>query len=274
MTGGGSVTTEKTRTFRATRDGEGVRESAPLALIGEEPLLIRIDDEPYLVVLRTPGEETAHAAGFCLGEGIVDRPADIERIGHDQHQDPNVVDVWLAAERREQVRELLGRRRFVSQTSCGICGKQLIEELYQFLAPSRSGFTVDVAGALACLAELSQRQQYYQSTRGSHASLIFDGQQKVISFAEDVGRHNSLDKAIGRAFLEGTLHRARIAVLSSRVSYELIQKAARARLPVLLSHSRPTALAAELGISLNLTLAFPDREAELVIVCGEQRIRN
>jgi FdhD protein len=225
-------------------------------------------------VMRTPGEEARHAAGFCLGEGIVDQPGDIDRIGFDHDLDPNVIDVWLRPERRAQVRELLGRRRFVSQTSCGICGKELIEDLHQILTPTPSGFEVDAGEALGCLGQLSDKQQYYQTTRGSHASLIFDDRLEVIAFAEDVGRHNSLDKAIGAAFLEGTLPRAAIAVLSSRVSYELIQKAARAHLAMLLSHSRPTALAAELGRSLNMTLAFPDGESELLIICGEQRIRS
>jgi FdhD protein len=263
--------TDRTRTYQARRHAEAAEERGDLELIGEEPLLIRIDDNPYLVVMRTPGEESYHAAGFCLGEGIVDSADDIERIGHDTESDPNLVDVWLRPERRPLVRHLLERRRFVSQTSCGICGKEMINDLHQILTPVRDDLVVPARVVHDCLELLSESQQYYQTTRGSHAALLIDPGLEVIAFAEDVGRHNALDKAIGKAFLEGQLERAKIVVLSSRVSYELIQKAARARMAMMVSHSRPTSFAAEMGRSLDMTLAFPDGD-DLVVVCGAQRV--
>ena len=102
--------------------------------------------------------------------------------------------------------------------------------------------------------------------------MIFDNQLEMISFAEDVGRHNALDKAIGKVFISRKLPEATLVVLSSRISYELVQKAARAGLPVMISKSRPTALAAEMGKALNMTLACTDKESELIFVCGENRI--
>ncbi len=102
--------------------------------------------------------------------------------------------------------------------------------------------------------------------------MIFDDQLEVISFAEDVGRHNALDKAIGKVFVNRKLPEAVLLVLSSRISFELVQKAARARLPILISMSRPTALAAEMGKALNMTLACVDKESELMVFCGEKRI--
>jgi FdhD protein len=94
----------------------------------------------------------------------------------------------------------------------------------------------------------------------------------VIAFAEDVGRHNALDKAIGQAFMNRTLDKGRILVLSSRVSYELVQKAARAHLPMTISNSRPTALAAEMGQTLNMTLAFPAEKSGVIVVCGKSGV--
>ena len=243
-----------------------------LELIGEEPFLIRIDDNPYSVVMRTPGEEIFHAAGFCLGEGIADSPDDFKTIGYDNDSDPNIIDIWLKPERREKIPHLLKRRGFVSQTSCGICGKEMMKELNQILTPAENGFEVEINHVFDCIGKLSKNQKYYQRTRGSHAAIIFDDQLKAISFSEDVGRHNALDKAIGKIFMDGTLSCARILVLSSRISYELVQKAARAHLPMMISNSRPTALAAEMGQALNMTLAFPAEENELIIVCGEKRI--
>ncbi|MEA2039327.1 MAG: formate dehydrogenase accessory sulfurtransferase FdhD [Thermodesulfobacteriota bacterium] len=168
--------------------------------------------------------------------------------------------------------DLLERRGFVSQTSRGICGKEMVKDLHQTLTPAENGFEVEINRIFDCINKLSESQNHYQTTRGSHAALIFDDQLKEISFAEDVGRHNALDKAIGKAFIDRKLSKARILVLSSRISYELVQKAASAHLPMIISNSRPTALAVETGKALNMTLAFPAEESELIIVCGENRI--
>lgn len=263
---------KNTKAYQALRCKEGVSQTHTLELIGEEPFLIRIDDEPYSVVMRTPGEELFHAAGFCLGEGIADAVDDFMTLGYDKDLDPNVIDIWLTPERRKKIPHLLKRKSYVSQTSCGICGKKMIEDLNQVLKPAENGFEVEISRVFDCIKRLSKNQKYYQRTRGSHAALIFDDQLEVISFAEDVGRHNALDKAIGKAFMDRTLAAASLLVLSSRISYELVQKAARAKMPVMISNSRPTALAVEMGQGLNMTLAFPGEKSELIIVCGENRI--
>ena len=242
--------------------------------IGEEPLLIRIDEKPYSVVMRTPGEEIAHAAGFCLGEGIVDSTDDFMTIGYCQDLDPNVIDIRLKPQRREKIRDLLDRRGFVSQTSCGICGKELIKDIYQIVTRIEDAHQMPMEDILEGLNQLSTNQKYYQRTRGSHAAVIFDDHQKTISFCEDVGRHNALDKAIGTVLMQGKLSDARWVALTSRISYELVQKSARARLPMMVSMSRPTALAVEMGRNLNITIAFVDKESGLNIVSGENRIMD
>jgi FdhD protein len=261
-----------TETYRVVRCKKGVCRSGFHELIGEEPLLIRIDENPYAVVMRTPGEEVFHAAGFCLGEGLADSPDDFLTIGFCKDLDPNVIDIKLKPERREKIKDIIARRSFVSQTSCGLCGKELVKDLFQVLTPAENGFRVDVNRLFDCIGRLSENQKYYQRTRGSHAAIIFNRQLEMISFAEDVGRHNALDKAIGKVFLGGKLPEAVILILSSRISYELVQKAARARLPIMISMSRPTALAAEMGQALNMTLACVGKESELILVCGESRI--
>lgn len=264
---------KKTKSYGVLRSKRGVYENAALEFIGEEPLLIRIEDESYSVVMRTPGEEIFHAAGFCLGEGIVDDADDFEAIEYDETADANVIDIRLKPERRKKIHDLLKRRSFVSQTSCGICGKKMIRDLHQIVAPVENGFQVEIDSIFDCLNKLSENQEHYQTTRGSHAALILDDKLEAISFAEDVGRHNALDKAIGKVLMNRELVEASLLVLSSRISYELVQKAARAHLPIMISESRPTALAVEMGNMLNMTLAFSYGESELVIVCGENRIK-
>jgi FdhD protein len=265
-------TGEDTGSYRVIRCKDGECRAGSHELMGEEPLLIRIDGKPYSVVMRTPGEELFHAAGFCLGEGIADSPDDFLTIGYCKDLDPNVIDIRLKPERREKVHDLLERRGFVSQTSCGICGKEMLKDLYQVLTPAEDGFRVEIARILDCIRTLSANQKYYRRTRGSHAAAIFGNQLEMISFAEDVGRHNALDKAIGKVFINRKLLEATLLVLSSRISYELVQKAARARLSIMIGMSRPTTLAAEMGRALNMTLACTDKESDLILFCGENRI--
>ncbi len=264
---------KNTEFYQALRCEKGDCQTNSLELIGEEPLLIHINEKPYSVVMRTPGEEMFHAIGLCLGEGLVDSLEDIETIGYDPDLDSNVIDIWLKPERRKKIASLLKRTSYVSQTSCGICGKKMIEDLNQVLEPAENGFEVDIRGIFDCVKKLSQNQNYYPRTRGSHAALLFDDTHDVLTFAEDVGRHNALDKAIGKAFMDGTLDRASLLVMSSRISYELVQKAARAHLPMMVSKSRPTALAVKMGKSLNMTLACAFEQLKLLVLCGEDRIK-
>lgn len=267
-------TGKKAQEFHCIRFEQGRFFEDGLELIIEEPLLIRVQQKPYSVVMRTPGEEIAHAAGFCLGEGLVASPDDFLSIGYCQDLDPNVIEVQLSSKRREKVAGLLERRGFVSQTSCGICGKELLEDLHQVVQPVENDLQLEMKPIFACLKALYEHQSMYPKTRGTHAALILDDHLEPLSFAEDVGRHNALDKVIGEAFLRKRLDRPGPVVLSSRISFELVQKAARARLPLLLSKSRPTALAVSMAQSLNMTLVCISEEGKAQVLCGEQRIQG
>lgn len=243
----------------------GQERSESMVFIGEEPLSIRVQGSPYAVVMRTPGEEKAHVAGFCLGEGIVDNPGDITNIAFCDGEDTNVVTVTLTAARRKQIADHLDRRTYISQTSCGICGKSIVDDLVQALSPVADGEPLNGKGALDRLLHLGDYQPLRDKTRAAHGAAIYDHVFNQLSVAEDVGRHNALDKAIGCLFIDGRLPQARLLTLSSRISYELVQKAARARIPVILAISRPTALAVELATALNITLASLGKDDSLMV---------
>jgi len=253
------------------REGEGTR-SAKLDLIQEEPLSIRIQGQPYAVVMRTPGDETAHVAGFCLAEGIVDSPDDVGTIASCEGDATNVVTLTVSPIRLTAITGVLERRGFVSQTSCGICGKELVEDLSQIVKPLPDGPAIDLQKAYHCLETLKDHQTLYRKTRASHAAAIYNSNFELLSLAEDVGRHNALDKAIGKLFLRRILHQAEVLILSSRISYELVQKAARAKIPFILAASRPTALAVKLADSLNMTLASPTKGSGINVYCGSRRL--
>ncbi len=235
--------------------------------------MITIEDKPYAVLMRTPGGERELAAGFCLAEGVIDSAEDIRVIGHDPNLDENVVHVWLGQERVKKAKRILVRRGFVSRSSCGVCGKELMEDLLQDLEPVRKDTTISVERAWTCMESLERHQKLYEDTRCAHAAAVFDTGGVLMGFAEDVGRHNAFDKVLGKILLGGKLGEAAIAVLSSRNSYELVQKAVRAGIPIVLSYSRPTAMAVELGRSMNLTLAFRCN-GELMVACGADRLTN
>ncbi len=241
-------------------------------LLGEEPLSIRVQGNPYSVVMRTPGDEIAHVAGFCLGEGVIDSPEEYTSIAFCDGADTNVVSVTLKPSRRAAISEILDRRNYISQTSCGLCGKELVKDLYQAIQPLKDNINLDIKGAFQCIEKLSRHQPLRRQTAASHAAAIYSSDFKLLSIAEDIGRHNALDKSIGKIFLNRRLAQAALLILSSRISYELVQKAARARIPVVLAISRPTALAVELAKELNITLASRSRDSGMYIYCGAHRL--
>jgi len=248
-------------------------EYATMHMIGEEPLSIRVQGRPYVVVMRTPGDERAHAAGLCLGEGIVQAPTDIAQLAFCDGADTNTVTVTLTdacARRRDRKAD---RRAYISQTGCGLCGKELIQDLNTEIRPISAPVAVPIALAEKALHDLDRRQPLRDKTRAAHAAVIHDDSGNHLAAAEDVGRHNALDKAIGRLFLDHRLPEAAMIVLSSRISYELVQKAACARIPIIVAISRPTALAVALAESLNMALASRKPGGGLWVYTAARRLQ-
>jgi len=241
-------------------------------LLGEEPLSVRIQGNPYSVMMRTPGDEISLVAGFCLTEGIIDSAQDYISLAFCDGEDTNVIAVTLKPDRRNKISKILDRRGFISQSSCGLCGKEIIEDLFQIIKPLEDDVRIDSQKALACLENIIQHQPLRKQTRAAHAAVLYSSQLEFLAAAEDVGRHNALDKVIGNALLGGILDQACLLILSSRISYELVQKAARARIPIILAISRPTALAVQLAAKLNITLATLADGPGLYIFCGAQRL--
>jgi FdhD protein len=254
--------------------GLGDHRTIDMPLLCEEPLSIRIQGKPYTVVMRTPGEEIPHAAGLCFGEGIVDTPRDFATLAACEGETSHVVTVTLAPPRDTMVDALVKRRAYISQTSCGICGKELVDDLLQTIPPLKDDTRLDISETVSYLDTLSDLQPLRNKTMAAHAAALFSPDFEMLSLSEDVGRHNALDKAIGKLFLKDDLHRAALMILSSRVSYELVQKAGRAKIPVILSKSRPTTLAVSLAARLNLTLACTSKESGILIFCGKHRLRG
>ena len=261
------------QTYHLPRYKDGLVSRYRQDFVREEPLQIRVEGRPYAVVMRTPGDEIAHAAGFCLSEGLVESPGDLASIGFCSDLDENSVTVLLNAERKKRVSEQLDRGGFLSQTSCGICGREMVDDLIRNLRVIEAKSEISYEQVFACVETFFRHQEYYARTRGTHAVMLFDSSLNIIVKAEDVGRHNAMDKSIGALFLEKRLSDVYLAVITSRISFEMIQKAARAGIPILISTSNPTSMAVELGTKLNMTLVCLDKDSGFIVPCGEKRVR-
>ncbi len=219
---------------------------AESSLAVEEPLQIVIQNHPYTVVMRLPGNEIALAAGLCLTDGIIDNINDLAGIAFCK-DNSNKILVTVVNKREQLIQKHLHRKTFISQSSCGICGKEMIDEICTRIEKIHDKTSIPLTRLFSYTQILKEQQKLFTETGCVHAAALFNSQDSLISFAEDVGRHNALDKAIGLALLENKLDQAKVAVLSSRASFEMVQKIARAKIPIIACVSAPTYLGVELA---------------------------
>ena len=234
--------------------------SCSTRLIAEDRLFISVQDTPYTSVMRTPGSDDAHVAGFCLTGCLVDSLDDFASLSFFIDGDTSSARVFLTQERYRRVSALMQATGFISQTSSAVYSLQSFPDscLTERTPCSVPFITPDDARLF--LLDLHHHQPLREQTGSAHAVALYNQHLKLLCAAEDVGRHNALDKAVGRLFLDGRLDDAGIAVLSSRVSLDMILKLSRTRIAVILSISRPTAAAVASAEKLGITLACLSRE--------------
>jgi FdhD protein len=235
----------------------------PDSVAVEEPLEIRVDGRALAVTMRTPGHDEELALGFLHGEGLIGRGR--RAAGPAKDLAANVVEVAGPLDREP------AERRFYTTSSCGVCGRGALEEVAVHAPPAPAGPRV----ARELLAALPERlaQPGFERTGGLHATGLFSAAGELLGVREDVGRHNAMDKVIGRALLDGALPLAdRILCVSGRVSFELVQKAAVAGCPILVGVSAPTTLAIELAADRSMTLAGFARAGRVNVYTGLSRV--
>jgi FdhD protein len=238
---------------------DGVRDEVAV----EEPLEIRVGGEALAVTMRTPGHDEELALGFLFGEGLIDSareagpPADLAG---------NIVEVAGPLQREP------ARRRFYATSSCGVCGKGALEEIEVMSAPLPDGPAVD----RALLAKLPDRlrQPGFERTGGLHATGLFTPDGELVVVREDVGRHNAMDKVVGRALLDGRLPlHDMVLCVSGRLSFELVQKAVVAGAPILVGVGAPTSLAVRAADDRGLTLVGFSRATTANVYTHAHRVR-
>jgi FdhD protein len=228
----------------------------------EEPLEIRVSGSPLAVTMRTPGHDEELALGFLYGEGLI---ACTREAGPTADFAANIVEVAGPLARDP------GARRFYTTSSCGVCGKGALEEVAVASSPLPDGPRVERRLA----AELPSRleQPAFERTGGLHATGLFDPDGTLLFSREDVGRHNAMDKVVGRALLDGLVPLGeRILCVSGRLSFELVQKAAVAGAPILVGVGAPSSLAIELAGDRGLTLCGFARRGAINVYTRPERI--
>jgi FdhD protein len=276
------------------RDGRFDIEDDRLAV--EEPLEIRLGGRRFTLTMRTPGNDEELVAGFLLTEGFIESRADLGEIrrlrGSKGEPDPNAVDVILnvpAASLRERL-----KRNFTISSSCGVCGKTSIEAIQRRIAPIVSRLAV-APGAILELSPMMRRaQEVFAATGGLHAAALFvaagvparsnggrrNGRtaapvtsMELKALREDVGRHNAVDKVVGYALMNGMLPLGgTMMAVTGRLSFEIVQKAAAAGVPILAAVSAPSSLAVELAEEVGMTLVGFLRNGTFNLYCHPDRI--
>jgi len=278
-----SATKRPAATVRATplvvRDGTAKPRSD--LLVTEEPLEIRVNaagiDHQISVTMRTPGNDFELAVGFLTTESVIAGRADVDQVrycvGGPTEQEYNIVTVAL----RPGVAfdESLVRRNFYTTSSCGVCGKASLEALeVHDPPPLPAGPVVDSAVVSGLPARLRAGQKLFDRTGGLHAAGLFTPDGTLVALREDVGRHNAVDKLVGWMIMEGAFPAGeRVLAVSGRASFEIMQKALAAGIPMVVAVSAPSSLAVNLAKRFGMTLAGFVRGGSLNVYAGEQRIR-
>ena len=251
-------------------------------LVVEEPLEIRVGQQSLIVVMRTPGHDFELAAGFLYTESLIASGDDIEIIAYCD-EDPsetqpaglsslqNIVNVRLTEE-LDLDAESGWQRNFHANASCGLCGKMTIESVRQQVSPLNSRLHVNQEVFYKLNDRLRKAQSVFERTGGLHAAGLFDEKGELLIIREDIGRHNAVDKVIGHALLAGLVPlEQHILMVSGRASFEIVQKALFARIPIIAAVSAASTLAVDLAKEGNLTLiGFMRGQSMAVYSCPER----
>jgi FdhD protein len=243
-------------------------------IIVEEPLELQVSGEPFMVTMRTPGHDYELAAGLLFAEGLVSSTADLQSIRHCTRGPPpheNVLDI-LPTPGGPLDRDIPARQ-LLSTSACGLCGRTKIADLEQRLAPLQGRTRWPRQRVQAMTDDLRSHQTNFEKTGGGHAAGVYGTAGSVHHVREDVGRHNAVDKVVGRLFLDAALPATgRALVVSGRISFEIVQKAVTAGFELLIGVSAPTSLAIETAHQLNLSLVGFSRGESFNVYAGGERL--
>jgi FdhD protein len=282
--------TERTRVSEVSVEPRGQprgRESARTedVVAVEEPLEIRVAGETVATLMRTPGDDHRLALGFLFAEGVLASADDVSAVYHcgrpDHEGFGNAIELAPSSASGVDWDRLDGAKRgFAATSACGVCGRRAVDDLVAGLVPPAPGFALPASAVAARVEELRALQPVFAATGGAHVAALWARDGNLVAAHEDVGRHNAVDKVVGALLIaQADARRAgRIApepgilAVSSRAGFEVVQKAARARVAIVATVSAPTSLAVQLALAAGLTLAAFVRGGGMNVYAGGERI--
>jgi FdhD protein len=268
-----NVTTPRVVDLPVTRFGDGGPRTPADTLTIEAPLEILLNGAPFSVTMRTPGDELALVRGLLYTEGVLPtaRPFPATTTACHRGPWPRVVDLEVpSAELHLEGQE----RRLISASSCGLCGKTSLGSLEDAVPAVGDRGSVTADGVLTMQKTMRAHQAAFQRSGGTHAAAAFDEEGQLLALAEDIGRHNAVDKVVGTLLLEERLGDAVAMTVSGRISFEIVSKAARAQIATLIAVSAPSSLSVELAEQAGMTLIGFCRDGRFNVYSHAHRVRG
>jgi len=243
----------QTKPYEGLHIKEGLPKKIKDALVVEAALQININNEPYTVVMRTPGDDFALVRGLLYAEDIYKQVADLNLEIIEQHDNAfSIINANIS--QKSLGKGYLNKRTLLSVSSCGICGKQKLEDI-TFTGESLAYKTIFKIDDLENMfREMVSQQKTFVLSGGSHAAAIFDKQNYMLSLKEDIGRHNAVDKSVGQLLINHQLNKSFILLVSGRVSFEIVSKAFIAKIPIVVAVSSCSSLAVDFAKELGICL--------------------
>ncbi len=254
------------------RQNGAIRERVADWIATEVPVALHYNGQPHVVMMATPSDLDDFALGFSLSEGIVARESELESLKVRELLEGIVVDITIPAKRAEAV--ATRQRNLTGQSSCGLCGTQSLADAVRQPRSVGSGPQLSVEALQRALAALPNQQPVNALTGATHAAAWIDRDGEIVLVREDIGRHNALDKLIGALARAGIDTNTGAVVISSRASYEMVQKAATVGISIVVAISAATALAIQMAESTGVTLIGYARQDRHVIYSHAQRVRS
>jgi len=262
-------------TYEGKKFDAGVSSKVMDVLTVEEALQININGEPFTITMRTPGDDLSLVRGLLHSEGVInDVTYTPDMILRKENEEGIITIVDLNIPEEKLGSGYTNSRSLLSVSSCGICGKTELDELSFMVKVLDHEQTVNIDSIHSMFLMMNSKQSVFEKSGGSHAAAAFDRTGVLLSSMEDIGRHNAVDKVVGELINDSTVREASVITVSGRISYEIIVKAFKAKIPVLCAVSAPSSLAVDYAKELGITLLAFCRDERATCYSNPERITN
>ena len=263
----------QTTSYQALKITPEIKSKFDDILVVEAPLQININNEPYTVVMRTPSNDVELIRGLLFAEDIYKKQHPlVYSIIDEKANGDSIINVTINKD--DLGKGYLNKRTLLSVSSCGICGKKELKDLSQTGDKISNDFKIQANDVLEMMQKMSDAQEHFKKSGGSHAAALFDSDKTLLTIKEDIGRHNAVDKVVGDLLQKNTLNQTKYLVVSGRVSYEIVSKAFIAKIPIVIAVSACSSLAVDFAKEFGICLIGFTRNSNMTIYANPQKFNS